>query len=80
MTTQWRWNIPGFVALRKSPGVAADLERRARRIASAAGPGMEVDSMIGRTRARSTVRTGTFAARRAEATNATLTRAIDAGR
>lgn len=66
--------------LRKLPEVKADLERRAQRIAAAAGPGMETDSDVGRTRARASVRTTTNAARRAEATDRALTRAIDAGR
>lgn len=63
-----------------SSAVRADLEQRARRIASAAGPGMEVDSQSGPNRARASVRTATFAAMHAEATSRALTRAISAGR
>jgi hypothetical protein len=66
--------------LRQSAAVRADLEARARRIARAAGPGMTVDSTTGRSRARATVFTDTFEARRNEARHRALTRAIDAGR
>jgi hypothetical protein len=61
-------------------GIKNDLKKRADRIAAAAGEGMESSVVIGRTRARSSVITGTYAARRAEARDAALTRAIDAGR
>lgn len=74
-------NREGIAQLLKDPGVAADLERRARNIAAAAGPGMEVEPPFeGARRVRVTVRTGTYAAREAEAKNRALTRAIDAGR
>lgn len=66
--------------LLKSPEIRADLERRGRRIASAAGAGHEVESFMGRNRVRVTVRTDTFEARYAEATTRDLSRAIDAGR
>ena len=68
--------------LLKSPAVLADLERRAQRIAAAAGgaPDFEVDARIGASRARASVRTATHKGRRAEATSRALTRAIDAGR
>lgn len=49
-------------------------------IAAAAGPGHEVETYIGRRRARVTVRTATDEARYAEATDRTLTSAVDAGR
>lgn len=80
MTVRVKVNRAAIRALLKSPEVADDLDRRARRIASAAGTGFEVDSRIGSNRARSSVRTETFEARRAEATGRSLTRAIDAGR
>jgi hypothetical protein len=73
-------NHNGVRELLRSPEVLADLERRARAIAAAAGPGMVVDSEIGPNRARASVRTGTFAARHAEATRRALSRALDAGR
>lgn len=66
--------------LLKEPGVARDLTSRANRIAAAAGPGMAVDSRLGRTRARASVTTATQEARRAEAEQRALTNAIGAGR
>lgn len=66
--------------LLKDPKVLADLEARGRRIAAAAGSGVEVQSYVGQTRARVTVRTVTWAARYREATERTLTSAVDAGR
>jgi hypothetical protein len=66
--------------LLRSPEVRRDLERRARNIAAAAGPGFEADSEIGRNRARASVWTATFEAMAAEATDRALTRSIDAGR
>lgn len=64
----------------KQRGVQRDIERRLRNIAAAAGPGHEVRVKLGKTRVRGTVRTATRAARRAEAKNQNLSRAIDAGR
>lgn len=66
--------------LLRSDEVKADLERRAKRIADAAGPGHDVDVSTGRNRARADVATESFAARYRESTERTLTRAIDAGR
>lgn len=74
---------PGAVPeLLKSPEILADLERRALNIANAAGgaPDYEIDSSIGRTRARAMVWTATPEARYEEASRRTLTRAVDAGR
>lgn len=73
-------NHKGVRALLRSPQVLADLERRARAIAAAAGPGHRVESGVGRNRARAAVVTETPEARHAEATERNLTRAIDAGR
>ena len=69
-----RWYLQG------GGGGAADLQARARRIAAAAGEGMEVDYAVGARRARASVRTASFAAMRAEAKNRALSRALDAGR
>lgn len=66
--------------IRLSPGVLADLEERAERIAAAAGPGMEVDARLGANRARASVFTATSEARRAEAVDRRLTNSIWAGR
>jgi hypothetical protein len=73
-------NAAGVRALLQSGEVQADLHSRAQRIAGAAGEGMEVESSVGRSRARATVRTESTDARVAEATGRSLTNAIDAGR
>lgn len=56
------------------------LERKANAIRDAAGEGHEVETHVGRNRARATVRTATFRARYAEAQYQRLSRSIDAGR
>lgn len=66
--------------LLRSQEVLADLTRRGKRIAAAAGDGMEVDSAVGAKRARVSVRTATSEARKAEADQRALTRALDSGR
>lgn len=66
--------------LLRSPEVAADLERRARAVAAAAGPGHEVTVEIGPNRARASVATATIEAIIAEARTRNLTRAADAAR
>jgi hypothetical protein len=73
-------NSAGIQAVLKSAEVQEMLNARAARIAAAAGAGMEVSSRVGKTRARASVITATRAARLAEATDRSLTRAIDAGR
>lgn len=73
-------NRKGMAALLKEPGVLADLERRARQIADAAGEGHDAGGQIGKNRARASVITTTYDAMRAEATDRNLTRAFDAGR
>lgn len=75
-----KFNRRGFEQLLKSPGVLADLERRAARVASAAGPGHGVRSEIGPNRARAAVVTETFDAMAAEARERRLTAALDAAR
>lgn len=68
-------------SLLKSSEVRADLLRRANRIASAAGAGhYDVTPSLTPSRARVSVGTGDYAARKAEATQRALTRALDAGR
>lgn len=66
--------------LLKSPAVQRRLLQAAQRIAAAAGPGMEASVEVGRTRARASVITATYEARRAQATRLALIRALDAGR
>jgi hypothetical protein len=66
--------------IRTSRKVLADLERRGRAIAAAAGPGHRVESSIGKNRARVAIITDTTDAALSEATNRSLTRALDAGR
>lgn len=73
-------NRKALVGLLKSPEVRADLEARARRIAAAAGPGMTVESQVGRMRARASVVTATTEARRAEAVDRRLSSSLQAGR
>jgi hypothetical protein len=73
-------NLHGFRKLRQSPGVQRDCRRRAEQIARAAGPGHAVESMVGATRARASVRTDTFEAARNESRHGTLSASIDAAR
>lgn len=73
-------NSAGAEAILKSDEVLADLERRAKAIAAAAGDGFETSSMVGQSRARAGVGTGTREAMRSEAEDRSLTRALDAGR
>lgn len=73
-------NRASVKALLRSPEVLAELERRARNIAAAAGPGHIVDSQIGRNRARAAVITDSFGAMWREARERNLSRSIDAGR
>lgn len=67
--------------LLKSPEVRADLLRRAHAIEAAAGNGSyDVTPSTTPSRARVSVGTADYAARKAEATDRALTRALDAGR
>ncbi|MDP1793725.1 MAG: hypothetical protein Q8K63_06260 [Acidimicrobiales bacterium] len=72
--------LAGIRVLLKEPGVLNDLERRARKIAAAAGSGHGVRSEIGRRRARAAIVTETTTAARREATDRNLTSSIDAAR
>lgn len=73
-------NRSGVRALLRGVEVQAELKRRADRIAAAAGEGHIVDPHLGPNRARVAIVTDTFEAMRSEATDRTLTRALDAGR
>lgn len=70
----------GIKAFLRSAEVAADIQRRCDAIAAAAGEGMQAEVYQGRDRVRGRVWTGTYAAKRAEANDRALTRALDAGR
>jgi hypothetical protein len=70
-------NRAGVKALLRMP---VWVEDRAKAIAEAAGPGNEAEVSVGPNRARAAVVTKTFDAMRDEATEHTLTRALDAGR
>lgn len=67
-------------ALLKDRGVVRDLERRGHRIAAAAGPDHEVQTWLGRNRARVTVRITTKGAAVRESRTHALVRAVDAAR
>lgn len=70
-------------AILKSADVAADLQRRGQAIAAtAAGSGGKyyVDAVLWGARRAVFITTGDMEARRAEATDRALTRALDAGR
>lgn len=85
---KFKLNNKGFAELRNSPEVRADLAKRAQRIAEAAGPGFVADdprwSQPGtkgsRPRGRSSVGTGDYKSRKAQAKSNVLERAMDAGR
>lgn len=74
-------NIAGVNEVMKSPGARADLDARGQRMARAAGPGfVAVSNDDHRWVARTWVQPETAAARRREARDDALKRAIDAGR
>ena len=67
-------------SLLRSPEVLAELKRRADAVATAAGEGNEVALSVGSGRARAAVYTATYDAKKSEAEDRTLSRALDAGR
>ena len=73
-------NKKGVVALLTSPEVTRDLASRGKKIADAAGDGVEATTTRNKDRAVVFVRTETYEAKKAEAADRALTRAIDAGR
>jgi hypothetical protein len=73
-------NYKGMKQIMKSAPVLADLLRRGRAVQAAAGSGFMVTHRIGSSRARVSVITSNDRGRRAEATNRSLTRALDAAR
>lgn len=74
------WNRKAAAEILKSPAVLADVRARADRVAAAAGPGFEASSMVGRNRARASVRADTFSARVRNSRQNILIRALEAGR
>lgn len=77
------WKRGAFRELRTLPGVLADLAERGERIASAAGDGYESSGARvtgGKGRGRVSVRTATTSARRREARDHALLKALNAGR
>ena len=77
---QLKINYRGIFELLRSDEVQAELVRRARRVAAAAGPGQRVESEVGKRRARAAVITDTAEARVAESKSRNLTRAFGAAR
>lgn len=80
-----KMNNRAFAELRNSAEVGADLNRRGRRIQSAAGDGFELrearpGTKGGAPRNRVSVGTTTFASRRRQARDNVLQRALGAGR
>ncbi len=76
-----KWNVSAFEALRKDPAVEADVHRRARAVADAAGEGFEAfPSIPARRRARAAVVPVTVEAQIRNARDNTLLRSLDAGR
>jgi len=78
--TKLVFKTAGFRKILRSGAALADVSRRAKSMASAAGEGVGVQVSTGANRVRATVATETLEAARNEATNKTLTRAIGAGR
>lgn len=81
---QAKLNSKGIQAVLKgqkgAEGVRAAVQASIDGIAAAAGPGHRTRLRTGRTRVRGTVTTSTAAARRAEAEDRNLSRAVDGGR
>lgn len=75
-----RMNRAAIAALLKDPRVLRELRRRAQRIADAAGAGFAVRESAPRRRARVAVVATTMQAKRGEAKDGRLSRAIGAGR
>lgn len=74
----------GFPAILNDPGVAADIEARAKRICDAAGDGVEYEMTTfnygGSPRVGAIIKTATYEARLNEARHKTLSTAFEAGR
>lgn len=82
---KWKPSNKGFAALRNSREVRADLDRRASLIAEAAGDGFtrrqaQPGTKGRRPRARASVGTNSWSARRRQSESNVLQRALNAGR
>ena len=73
-------NKRAFVDLMKSGEMQRDLIRRARKVKQAAGEGFDDSVFVGKNRARASVITATYAARRRQSKDNVLQRALYAGR
>lgn len=80
MAGRIEWNATEFKKLARTPELEQALRRITGNIAQAAGDGVESEVSQGRDRVRGMVWTETVAARKAEAEDRTLTRALDRGR
>lgn len=80
MSKKLKLNNAGFRALRLEPGVKQDLWNRGKRIAEAAGDGFEAHESPSKNRARVTVGTRSHKARRKQAKENVLQRALTSGR
>lgn len=80
MAKPFKLNKDGVAKLLKSKEMQAGMTARAKRIAAAAGPGHAVEEDNKGDRARASVVTRSYAAKKAEAKDRNLTRAIQAGR
>lgn len=81
---RFRWKPNALYEVRRLPGVQGEVERHASRIATAAGSGFSWSSRQGRKnpqgRWRAIVYPDTWAARRRNARDNTLVRALGGGR
>ncbi|WP_432678071.1 hypothetical protein ACRAJ3_25290 [Rhodococcus pyridinivorans] len=84
MAGRFQWRPGALYEIRRLPGVQAEVERHASRIATAAGAGFSWSSRQGAKRPqgrwRAIVYPDTWAARRRNATQNTLVRALGGGR
>lgn len=81
---RFRWKMGALYEVRRLPGVQGEVERHAARIATAAGSGFSWSSRQGMKRPqgrwRAIVYPDTWAARRRNARDNTLVRALGGGR
>lgn len=75
-----KWHMKAFRQLRQERGIVSDLVHRGRAVADAAGAGVEATVRTGRTRGRVSVAAVTDEAKRKNAKENTILRALDAGR